>query len=166
MAARPLVGGIRRRGATLRTKKNPCRLAAAGVQTAGPWIHPAEETTFNVRRMPQAGGAPLEKSQARRVKRDHSRDVYFFTTPCGMARCNPWLLERGGAGGRQVRRIRPMPDDELTALVRAIAWELIQLGYLPAEQPGYVKHGAREPVRIVAIETWQAMKDIVAGAQP
>jgi len=59
-----------------------------------------------------------------------------------------------------------MPDDELTALVRAIAWELIQLGYLPAEQPGYVKHGAREPVRIVAIETWQAMKDIVAGAQP
>lgn len=78
----------------------------------------------------------------------------------------PLVTQRSAAGGRQVRRIRPMPDDELTALVRAIAWELIQLGYLPAEQPGYVQHGAREPVRIVAIETWQAMKDIVAGAQP
>lgn len=59
-----------------------------------------------------------------------------------------------------------MPDDELAALVRAIAWELIQLGYRPAEQPGYVRHGDREPVRIVADETWQAMRDIIAGASP
>jgi len=59
-----------------------------------------------------------------------------------------------------------MPNDELTALVRAIAWELIQLGYVPAERPGYVQHGEREPVRIVAPETWQAMKDILAGSPP
>jgi hypothetical protein len=59
-----------------------------------------------------------------------------------------------------------MADDELTALVRAIAWELIQLGYVPAERPGFVQRGDREPVRIVANETWQAMQQILQGAQP
>ena len=59
-----------------------------------------------------------------------------------------------------------MPDDELSALVRAIAWELIQLGYRPDDRPGYVQQGDREPVRIVAEETWRAMRDIMAGAEP
>lgn len=58
-----------------------------------------------------------------------------------------------------------MPDDELTALVRAIARELIQLGYRPAEQPGYVCHGDREPSRIVADETWRAMKEVLRESQ-
>ena len=55
-----------------------------------------------------------------------------------------------------------MPDDELGALVRAIAWELIQLGYRPAEEPGYVQHEGRPPSRIVADETWRAMKELIA----
>ena len=59
-----------------------------------------------------------------------------------------------------------MAADELTALVRAIAWELIQLGYVPTERPGFVQRGDREPVRIVATETWQAMKQLLQGAQP
>lgn len=59
-----------------------------------------------------------------------------------------------------------MPDDELAALVRAIAWELIQLGYRPAEQPGYVQQGGREAVRIVADETWRAMRELMAGTEP
>lgn len=59
-----------------------------------------------------------------------------------------------------------MPDDELAALVRAIAWELIQLGYLPTEQPGFVQRGNREPVRIVADETWEAMRQLLQGAPP
>lgn len=63
-------------------------------------------------------------------------------------------------------RIGSMPDDELTALVRAIAWELIQLGYVPTERPGFVQRGGREPVRIVAQETWRAMQELLQGAQP
>lgn len=59
-----------------------------------------------------------------------------------------------------------MADDELAALVRAIAWELIQLGYVPTERPGYVQRGDREPVRLVANETWQAMRQLLRGAQP
>jgi hypothetical protein len=67
---------------------------------------------------------------------------------------------------KRVRRIGRMPDDELSALVRAIAWELIQLGYLPTERPGFVQRGDREPVRIVATETWQAMQQILQGTPP
>jgi hypothetical protein len=57
-------------------------------------------------------------------------------------------------------------DDKLDALVRAIAWELIQLGYTPDSRPGYVQQTGREPVRLVAEETWEAMKDILAGHAP
>ena len=59
-----------------------------------------------------------------------------------------------------------MPDDDLAALVRAIASNLIQLGYVPTERSGYVQHGDREPVRIVANETWQAMRQLLHGAHP
>ncbi|HKB54928.1 MAG TPA: hypothetical protein VKD22_13105 [Ramlibacter sp.] len=59
-----------------------------------------------------------------------------------------------------------MPDDELAALVRAIAWELIQLGYRPDQRPGYIQQDGHEAVRIVADETWRAMKEIMAGRQP
>jgi hypothetical protein len=57
-------------------------------------------------------------------------------------------------------------DEKLESLVRAIAWELIQLGYVPGNRPGYVQQNGREPVRMVAEETWEAMKDILAGHQP
>jgi len=71
---------------------------------------------------------------------------------------------------RALQRPRPqngrMPNDELTALVRAIAWELIQLGYHPDDRPGYVQQEGRDAVRLVADETWQAMREIVAGARP
>ncbi len=67
---------------------------------------------------------------------------------------------------RWVSRIGAMPDDELTALVRAIAWELIQLGYVPTDRPGFVQRGDREPVRLVATETWRAMQELLQGAQP
>jgi len=59
-----------------------------------------------------------------------------------------------------------MRDDALRALVRAIAWELIQLGYRPDDRPGYVQQEGRDAVRLVADETWQAMREIVAGATP
>lgn len=57
-------------------------------------------------------------------------------------------------------------DQKLDALVRAIAWELIQLGYRPAATPGYVQQDGKEPVRIVAEETWHAMKEILANEEP
>ena len=59
-----------------------------------------------------------------------------------------------------------MADDKLAALVRAIAWELLQLGYVPTERPGFVQRGDREPVRIVANETWEAMQQFLRGTQP
>lgn len=67
---------------------------------------------------------------------------------------------------KRISRIAEMAEKELAALVRAIAWELIQLGYVPTERPGYVQRGDREPVRIVADETWQAMRQILQGAPP
>lgn len=58
-----------------------------------------------------------------------------------------------------------MANDELAVLVRAIAGGLIQLGYVPTEHPGFVQRGEREPVRIVADETWDAMRHLMQGAQ-
>ena len=57
-------------------------------------------------------------------------------------------------------------DEKLAGLVRAVAWELLQLGYRPDPRPGYVQQPGKEPVRIVAAETWQAMKDLLAGQEP
>jgi hypothetical protein len=60
-----------------------------------------------------------------------------------------------------------MPDDDLlAALVRAIAWELIELGYRPSPTPGYIQHAGEEPDRLVAEETWRAMNEIMAGGEP
>jgi hypothetical protein len=53
-------------------------------------------------------------------------------------------------------------DDKVAALVRAVAWELLQLGYRPALKPGHLV-GGEEPLRLVAPETWKAMKEILAG---
>lgn len=62
--------------------------------------------------------------------------------------------------------MRRMPDDELAALVRAIAQELIQLGYRPEDRLGYVQQPGRDAVRLVAAETWLAMRDILARSAP
>ena len=60
---------------------------------------------------------------------------------------------------------RAVPDDKLAGLVRAVALELLQLGYRPAIKPGDVT-GRKEPFRVVAPEVWKAMKEIQAGREP
>lgn len=60
---------------------------------------------------------------------------------------------------------RAVPDDKLAGLVRAVALELLQLGYRPATKPGDVT-GTKEPFRVVAPEVWKAMKEIQAGREP
>jgi hypothetical protein len=55
-------------------------------------------------------------------------------------------------------------DEPLAALVRAIASELLELGYRPTREPGYVRQG--ETSRLVARETWQAMNELIGGRKP
>ena len=57
------------------------------------------------------------------------------------------------------------PDDKLDGLVRAIAAELIKLGYQPAEKPGSLLSRAQD-VRAVDPAIWKAMKEIQAGREP
>ena len=57
-----------------------------------------------------------------------------------------------------------MPDEKLAALVRAIASELLQLGYRPALTPGQIVLRGTES-RMVAPEMWKAIKDIMAGGE-
>ncbi len=57
------------------------------------------------------------------------------------------------------------PNDRLVALGRAIAYELIQIGYRPAPQAGRAQLEGR-PSRIVAPAIWQAMKEILDGEKP
>lgn len=56
------------------------------------------------------------------------------------------------------------PDDNLAALVRAIASELLQLGYRPALKPGQIVLRGTNP-RMVAPEIWKAIKEIQAGRE-
>jgi hypothetical protein len=57
------------------------------------------------------------------------------------------------------------PDDKLAALGRAIAYELLQIGYRPAPQHGRALLEGHPP-RTISPKIWQAMKDILAGGQP
>ena len=57
------------------------------------------------------------------------------------------------------------PDDKLDGLVRAIAAELIQLGYQPTEEPGNLLSRSQD-FRAVDPAIWKAMKDIQAGREP
>jgi hypothetical protein len=57
------------------------------------------------------------------------------------------------------------PDDKLAAVCRAIAYELLQLGYRPAPHPGQALLEGHPP-RTVDPEIWEAMKDLLAGGQP
>jgi uncharacterized membrane-anchored protein len=59
----------------------------------------------------------------------------------------------------------PVPQN-LAALVRAIAWELIQLGYRPMGELGQVQRQSDDALRPVANEVLQAMKEILAGREP
>ncbi len=59
-----------------------------------------------------------------------------------------------------------MPEDNLlAAFIRAIAWELVQLGYRPSDQPRYLQRDDGEPLRPVAEEVWQAVNSILAGRE-
>jgi len=59
-----------------------------------------------------------------------------------------------------------MPEDNLlAAFIRAIAWELVQLGYRPSDQPRYLRRDDGEPLRLVAEEVWQAVNSILAGRE-
>jgi hypothetical protein len=106
-------------------------------------------------RMPQQCGFAIEQAQAVADPRSRPQDSHRVNLSYEWTRA---LRLRGPQNGR-------MPNDELTALVRAIAWELVQLGYRPDDRPGYVQQEGRDPVRLVADETWQAMREIVAGAR-
>ena len=53
-------------------------------------------------------------------------------------------------------------DKLLAAFIRAIAWELVQLGYRPSDQPRYLQRDDGEPLRLVAEEVWQAVNAILA----
>lgn len=59
-----------------------------------------------------------------------------------------------------------MPEEKLAALVRAVAWELIQLGYRPATNPCYASRPGEEMPRRVAQEIWDAMHEILSGRAP
>ena len=65
-----------------------------------------------------------------------------------------------------VSKLVAMLDEPLAALVRAIAWELIQLGYRPADKPGYLVRPVKGPNKRVAKATWLAMQEILAGREP
>ena len=58
-----------------------------------------------------------------------------------------------------------LPDDKLDGLVRAVAAELLQLGYRPAEKPGHVL-SETNVLRVVDPAIWKAMKEILAGREP
>jgi hypothetical protein len=57
-----------------------------------------------------------------------------------------------------------VPNEKLAALVRAIASELLQLGYRPALKPGQIVLRGTDP-RMVAPEIWKAIKEILAGGE-
>lgn len=58
-----------------------------------------------------------------------------------------------------------MPQTESiaqAALVEAIAKELIELGYRPAGTASYIARSSGEPMKVVAPETWAAMRELLA----
>jgi hypothetical protein len=66
----------------------------------------------------------------------------------------------------QRAHLRAMPEDNLlAAFIRAIAWELIELGYRPSNQPRHLQRDDGEPLRPVAEEVWQAVNSILAGRE-
>lgn len=56
-------------------------------------------------------------------------------------------------------------DIAQAALVEAIAQELIELGYRPAGTASYIVRSSSEPMKVVAPETWAAMRDLGAATQ-
>ena len=80
-----------------------------------------------------------------------------------VAACRLWRPVRySSRNGRE----SGMPYEELlAALVRAIACDLIKLGYRPTATRGYLQQGD-EPIRLVAEEVWRAMNEIIDGDDP
>ncbi len=56
-------------------------------------------------------------------------------------------------------------DDQLEPLCRAIAYELLQLGYSPAPECGRALLEGQPP-RVVDPMIWRAMIDLRAGGKP
>ncbi len=56
-------------------------------------------------------------------------------------------------------------DELLAALVRAIACELFQLGYRPCATPGQIQQVGKKHVKLVAQETWQAIREITSVSE-
>lgn len=57
------------------------------------------------------------------------------------------------------------PDDKLDGLVRAIAAELMHLGYCTAEKPGHLLTPAKD-LRVVHAAIWKAMKELQSCGKP
>ena len=56
-----------------------------------------------------------------------------------------------------------MPADELRSqLIHAIAYELVQLGYVAGSRSGELRRGEGEPARLVDKEVWRAVSRILA----
>ncbi|HMA08718.1 MAG TPA: hypothetical protein VKP68_12680 [Ramlibacter sp.] len=58
-----------------------------------------------------------------------------------------------------------VPDDKLAGLVRAVAAELIELGFRPAAEPGHLLRDG-EPVRVIDRQVWDAINELLAGREP
>lgn len=56
-------------------------------------------------------------------------------------------------------------ESRVEELIRAIANDLLKLGYTPSEKPGYVGYHGQESIRAVAREIWIAMIDIQNGGK-
>jgi hypothetical protein len=56
-------------------------------------------------------------------------------------------------------------EQRVNALVRAIANDLLKLGYVPDEKPGHIIYSDQISIRVVANETWRAMVDIQNGGE-
>jgi hypothetical protein len=58
-----------------------------------------------------------------------------------------------------------VPDNKLDGLVRAIAAELIQLGFRPDAEPGHLLRDGKR-IRVIDRAVWKAVNEILAGREP
>ena len=58
-----------------------------------------------------------------------------------------------------------VPNDKLDGLVRAIAAELIELGFRTDTEPGHLLRDGKR-IRVIDRRIWNAINEILAGCQP
>jgi hypothetical protein len=119
-------------------------------------IHGATANAENT--VPGAGPTRIAVTSYKQAGR---AEVRWRTGPLSIGRAMPCTAE---IMSNLEHSHEAMPDERLAALVRAIASELLQSGYLPTLQPGRVTLRGPEP-RIVAPQIWKAMKEIQAGRE-